>query len=238
MKYGIDIPSTVEEAHKMDEKNGNTLWGDAINKELSSVMVAFQLVEDGDTIPVGSKLIPYHIIFDVKIDLTRKARLVAGGHRNRSVKSHASYSSVTSRDSIRLCFMLAALNELDILMGDIGNAYLNAPNKERVHVICGPELFGPENQGKKAVIVRALYGLKTAGNSWRQHFSAVIRDQLGYEFTVADPDVYRKVEKKASGELYYSYLVIYVDDILCIRDNPKVVMDQLASFFRLKDTQM
>ena len=92
-------------------------------------MVAFQLVEDGDTIPVGSNLIPYHIIFDVKIDLTRKARLVAGGHRNPSVNSHASYSSVASRDSIRLCFMLAALNELDILMGDIGNAYLNAPNK-------------------------------------------------------------------------------------------------------------
>ena len=84
-------------------------------------------------------------------------------------------------------------------MGDIGNAYLNAPNKERVHVICEPELYGPENQGKKAVIVRALYGLKTAGNSWRQHFSAVIRDQLGYESTVADPDVHRKVEKKASG---------------------------------------
>jgi len=77
----------------------------------------------------------------VKIDLTRNARLLAGGHQNPSVKSHASYSSVASRDSIRLCFMLAALNELDILMGDVGNAYLNAPNKERVHVICGPELF-------------------------------------------------------------------------------------------------
>jgi len=58
----------------MDKRNGNALWGDAINKELSNVMVAFQLVEDGDTIPVGSKLIPYHIIFDVKTDLTRKAR--------------------------------------------------------------------------------------------------------------------------------------------------------------------
>ena len=102
-------------------------------------------------------------------------------------------------------------------------------------MICGPELFGPENQGKKAVIVRALYGLKTAGNSWRQPFSAVIRDQLGYESTVADTDVYRKVEKKASGELYYAYLVVYVDDILCIREKPKEVMGQLTSFFRLKD---
>jgi len=235
LKYGIDIPSTVKEAHEIDDKNGNTLWGDAIKKELSNVRVAFQLVEDGDTIPVGSKLIPYHIIFDVKIDLTRKARLVAGGRRIPSVKPHASYSSVASRDSTRLCFMLAALNEIDILMGDIGNAYLNAPNKERVHVICGPKLFGPENQGKKAVIVRALYGLKTAGNSWRQHFSAVIREQLGYESTVADPDVYRKVDKKSSGELYYSYLEGYVDDVLCIQENPKEVTDQLASFFRLKD---
>jgi len=218
MKYGIDIPSTVKEAHEKDNKNGNTFWGDAIKKELSNVIVAFQLVEDGDNIPLGSKLIPYQIIFDVKIDLTRMARLVAGGHRSPSVKPHASYSSVASRDSIRLCFMLAALNEIDILMGDIGNAYLNVPNKERVHVICGPELFGPVNQGKKAVIIRALYGLKTAGNSWRQHFSAVIRDKLGYESTVSDPDVYRKVDRRRSGELYYSYFEVYIDDVLCIRE--------------------
>ena len=71
--------------------------------------------------------------------------------------------------------MLAALNELDILMGDIGKAYLNARNKERVHVICGPELFGPENQGEKGVIVRALYGLKIAGNSWSYPRSTRLR---------------------------------------------------------------
>jgi len=29
--------------------------------------------------------------------------------------------------------------------------------------------------------------------------------------------------------------VVYVDDVLCIREKPKEVMDQLASFFRLKD---
>jgi len=157
----------------MDAKNWNTLWGDAIKKELSNAMVAFQLVEDGDTIPVGSKLIPYHIIFDVKIDLTRKARFVVGGHRNPSVKPHASYSSVASRDSIQLCFMLAALNETDILKGNIGNAYLNASNKERVHVICGPELFGPENQGSNC------YGLIWTKNSRQQLASTFLYGHTG-----------------------------------------------------------
>ena len=40
---------------------------------------------------------------------------------------------------------------------------------------------------------------------------------------------------KANGDTYYAYLVIYVDDILCIEENPKVTMDQIESLFRLKD---
>ena len=48
---------------------------------------------------------------------------------------------------------IAALNGLSILAADIGNAYLNAPNKEKVHVICGPKLFGLEAEGRVAVIV-------------------------------------------------------------------------------------
>ena len=48
-----------------------------------------------------------------------------------------------------------------MLAVDIGNAYLNALSKERVHVTCGAELFGPEGEGKTAVIDRALYGLKS-----------------------------------------------------------------------------
>lgn len=106
-------------------------------------------------------IISYHFIFDVKADLTRKARLVAGGHRHQ-VPTHTTFSSVAGRDSVRLGFLLAAINTLNILICDIGNAYLNAPNREKVHVRVGPELFGPENAGKYAVIGRALYGLKTA----------------------------------------------------------------------------
>jgi len=115
--------------------------------------VAFRLLEEGELTPVGSKWIPYHFVFDVKHNLDRKARLVAGGHRNQGVPQHNRFSSVVSRDSVRLGFLIAALNGLDVKVTDIGNAYLNAANKERVHTTIGPELFGRSNEGKTAVIV-------------------------------------------------------------------------------------
>ena len=91
-------------------------------------------------------------------------------------------------------FLLAALNNLNILSGDIRNAYLNAPCAEKVHVTVGPELFGASNQGKTAVIVRALYGLKSASSSWRSYLCNTIIDVLGYKASKGDPDVFLKRE--------------------------------------------
>jgi len=130
--------------------------------------------------------------------------------------------------------MLASLNDLDILAGDISNAYLNAPNRERVHVICGSDLFTQEQEGRVAVIVRALYGLKSAAAAWRDHFSAAIQGELKYTPCKADPDVYYKAKVKDDGLKYYAYLVIYVDDILCIDINPKATIDSIGEFFRIK----
>ena len=41
--------------------------------------------------------------------------------------STLTYSSVVSRESAHITFLIAALNDLDMKMFDIGNAYLNAP---------------------------------------------------------------------------------------------------------------
>ena len=60
-------------------------------------------------------------------DLTRKARLVPGRHKNRDVPAYATYSSVASRESIRMAFLIAAMNSMDVLAANIGNTYLNAP---------------------------------------------------------------------------------------------------------------
>ena len=233
-KFGIKVPESVDEALRLDVENGNSLWQKAIEKELGNVRIAFKLLEQGERLPAGSKLIPYHIIFDVKLDLTRKARLVAGGHRNKNVPTFTTFSTVASRDRVRLMFLLAALNDLKLLSADIWNAYLNAKCRERVHVRCGAELFGEEHKGKFAVICRALYGLKTSGASWRQHLASEIRN-VGFTNTKGDPDVYRRKASKASGEAYYEYMIVYVDDIICVSHEPEKWMKLLSNIYRLRD---
>lgn len=73
MKFGIRVPRDVNEACQLDAENGNTFWQDAILKEYNNVKVAFELLDDGSSPPPGYKEITYHLIFDVKFDLTRKA---------------------------------------------------------------------------------------------------------------------------------------------------------------------
>ncbi len=54
-----------------------------------------------------------------------------------------------------------SLNDLEVKAGDVLNAFITAPVKEKVWTILGPE-FGHDS-GKSAVIVRALYGFKSVG---------------------------------------------------------------------------
>ncbi len=86
---------------------------------------AFKFVNYG-AIPIVYQWIPYHMIFDIKLDLTRKARFIAGGHWTDPDPT-LSYSLVVTRESVHIAFLIAALNEIDIKPVDIGNAYLNAP---------------------------------------------------------------------------------------------------------------
>ena len=50
------------------------------------------------------------------------------------------------------------------------NTYITAPITEKFWKILGPE-FGPD-AGKSAIIVRALYGLKSAGAAFRVHLAS------------------------------------------------------------------
>ena len=70
-------------------------------------------------------------------------------------------ASIMSREAVKIALMIAALNDLEVKLGGILNAYMKAPVTEKVWTILGPE-FG-RDAGRSAVIVRAIYGLKLAG---------------------------------------------------------------------------
>jgi hypothetical protein len=131
-KYGVRMPKTVGEALHLDRESGTTYWREAIDKEMQNVLPAFELwnatVEEARSNRhlVGYQEIKCHMVFDVKLEnLVRKARFVAGGHTTETPSS-ITYSSVVSRDSVRIALTLAAVDQLEVWAADVGNAYLNA----------------------------------------------------------------------------------------------------------------
>eukprot|EP00957_Ditylum_brightwellii_P071029 5397430-Ditylum_brightwellii.AAC.1 len=167
---------------------------------MKNVGIEFQLLEEGEKPPIRSKWVPYHMVFDVKFDLTWKARWVAGGHRNDPPKNLA-YSTVVSRESLWLGFLIVALNNLDALSADIGNVYINAKPRKQVHTTVGEE-FGVKNAGRIAIIMRTIYGLKRSGVAWCEHFSLTVKDKLKYVPTKANQDVYIRPEVAPDGREY------------------------------------
>jgi hypothetical protein len=131
--------------------------------------------------------------------------------------------------------LIAALNGLEVLRADVQNAFLTAPNKEKCWIKAGPE--SGDNQGKVYIVTRALYGLKSAGASFRV-FTAKCVDDMGFKSCPADPDVWMQPVVKSDGETYYEYVMTYIDDLIPVRCNPKGIMDEIQETFKFTDDKV
>jgi hypothetical protein len=231
-KYGIRLPKTVKEALEFDKLNGDTLWTDAISKEMKNVSVAFDFLDPNANTPVGYTFMPCRLIFDVKMDFTRKARYVAQSCFSENNISGSTYAGVVSRESVRIAFTYAALHDLDVYAADIQNAYLQAPTSEKHWAIAGPE-FGSK-EGCKMLIVRALYGTATAGRDFRNHLRECMK-HLKYDFCEADHDVWMRKARRSDGSEYYEYLLLYTDDCLCISEHAEAALREIDKYFSLKE---
>ena len=72
IKFGVEIPGTVEEEVSLDGKNGNSLWQDAIEKEMNNLHISFKMLRRHGKPPAGNTEITCHLVSDLKIDMTRK----------------------------------------------------------------------------------------------------------------------------------------------------------------------
>ena len=117
-KYGIKIPRDVEHAHKIVARNGNTMWRDALKKEMYNVGVAFEILDEGAHAPHGWKQVTGHLVWHVKMDFTRKARWVLDGHKTPDPIG-STYAGVVSRESVCIALTYSALNDLDVFAADI-----------------------------------------------------------------------------------------------------------------------
>jgi hypothetical protein len=108
-KFGCKLPHWVEKALEIHRQMGTDHWHRALNKEMAKVKVAWNAhdsttpnnVQSGKLkdIMMGFHEIGSHIVFDIKMDFTRKARFCAGGHTTNTPVV-MTYSSVVLRDSV------------------------------------------------------------------------------------------------------------------------------------------
>jgi hypothetical protein len=237
-KFGVKIPKSVEEAKRIDDENGDTLWWDAVCKEMKNVRPAFEVWEKPiSELPPEHQKTTGHVTFDVKMgeNFSRKARFVADGHKTKTPAALCC-SSAVSRDSVRIALTIAALNDLDTLACDMQNACLTADCREKVWILAGSE-FGSE-AGQNVLVKKALHGLrKSSGAAFRAHLAETL-DAMGCGPSHADPDVWLRPALKPDGTEHCECTLCHVDDVPCMSHDPKKSMKRIQEDFKLKDDKI
>jgi hypothetical protein len=73
-KYGLELPKSVSHALAIDKRTGTEFWKIAIEKEIRNVFPAFDFLDDDNSkVPPGFTFVETYFVFDIKMDLTRKA---------------------------------------------------------------------------------------------------------------------------------------------------------------------
>ena len=82
----------------------------------------------------------------------------------------------------------------------------------------------------------ALYGLKSSGSVFRA-FLAEKLDEMGFNSSIADPDVWFSPATKVDDEHYYEFILVYVDNLLAISQDEVSVIREVTEKFKLKKRQ-
>ena len=136
-----------------------------------------------------------------------------GGHLT-DVPTNMTYSSVVSRDTVRIGFPMSALYNLDVLAGDIHNALLEASTKEKIFFYAQDECKADKE--KVVIVFISLYGLKSSSLQFQNCLIGIVGNRIGYKSYLDDTDIWYKPMTDADGFEYYAYILVYVDDILLI----------------------
>ena len=110
---------------------------DALASYIYNVSIAFEILDYKVRASAGWIKTSGHLIWDLKIDFTRKARWVKDGH------------CISHPKGLNLMYFL--LNNLKVTATVVCNAYLQAPSSRKYFIVCNDD-FGIKNKGNGAII--------------------------------------------------------------------------------------
>jgi hypothetical protein len=222
-----DDPRTYEEA--IQDKDAS-LWQKAMDSEMESMYSnqVWELVEPPKGVkPIGCKWVYKKKRGSDKKVKAWKARLVAKGYTQKEgIDYEETFSPVVMLKSIRILLSIAAHLDYEIWQMDVKTAFLNGNLEETIYMQ-QPEGFIKEGQEHLVCkLKRSIYGLKQASRYWNIRFDQAVQS-YGFDQCPSEACVYKRCEGNA-----VVFLVLYVDDILLIGNNVKMLSSIKAWLFK------
>ena len=226
------IPNTVSEALTKRE------WKDAMREEMSALEKnkTWEIVERSK----GKNIVDCNWIFTLKYkadeSLERhKARLVAKGYtQTYGVDYQETFAPVAQMNTIRILLSLVAHYNWQVLWLDVKNAFLHGDLDEEIYMNIPPGFEG-NICNKVCKLKKALYGIKQSPRAWFGRFSKVMKE-FGYKQSQGDHTLF--IKHFAVGGVSVTALLVYVDDIIVIRNDEREkhdVKQRLAKEFEIKE---
>ncbi|GJT88080.1 retrotransposon protein, putative, ty1-copia subclass, partial [Tanacetum coccineum] len=161
------------------------------------------------------------------------ALLAAKGYtQTPGIDYEETFSLVADIRAIRILIAIAAFYDYEIWQMDVKNAFLNGYLSEEAYMEQPEGFVNPKYPKRVCKLKRSIYGLKQASRQWNKRFDDEIK-KFGFTQNRDEPCVYLK----ASGS-NVTFLILYVDDILIMRNNIPMLKDvksYLGRCFAMKD---
>ena len=107
---------------------------------------------------------------------------------------------------------------------------------EKIWTVLGQE-FG-EDYGRKTIVVRALYGLNSAGDAFRNHLADYMHYLVFLPYTSNLDLLMKPMVRLEYGFECYAYVLIYVGDAMVIHNDAEGVLWQINKYFKLKPSSI
>lgn len=223
-EYVQGDPTTIAEAKQRPDW---LKWQDAINDEYASLMKNKTWSLCG--LPKDRKTISCKWVFKLKYKANGnvdkyKARLVARGFTQmKGFDYNETYSPTAKLTTFRVLMAIAVHHGYYIHQMDVKCAFLNGFLNEEIYMN-QPEEF---NDGTRMVckLNKSLYGLKQASRMWNERFHGFM-SKIGFNRCLSDHCLYIK-----SKDNMTCYILLYVDDLLIISDDLKLIETIKRSLF-------
>ena len=211
----LDILRLFRDIKKMpvEDQKGWIKVGDEEMKSLADQKV-WKLVD----LSPGWKPVKCRWVFVAKSDGCKKARLIAKGFTQvYGIDFEETFSPLACFETVCILLALAALEDWDIESLNVKTTNLCSKLDEEIYMD-QPEGYTKKGQEEKVCrLLKSLYGLKQSALQWNKELHKSLLT-LGFICTWSDASVYYKFDKAN-----IIVVVIYVDDVLFMGSNPKLV---------------